>query len=499
MHFIFRKKECICITLLLTLPWLNPFAPGPMPGMVSWLVSGLAVAGLLGVWALRSGVDWPRAAAGGWLLAGVLSSGIGLVQYLGDSAALFPWVNTTPVGEAFANLRQRNQFASLVTIALAALLWWVVQPVAQRQQWAIRRGGLAVVLATLLGIGNAVSASRTGLVQLGLLVALTGLWGGWRHAGLRRVLLANGLAYGLALLLLPLLIGQSWGSGGAWARLQAGDALCSSRLTLWRNVLDLVALHPWRGWGWGRLDYAHYVNLYDGARFCDILDNAHNLPLHLAVELGVPTALALCGLLVVGLWRARPWRETDATRQLAWSVLALVGLHSLLEYPLWYGPFQIAVGMCAVLLWRTPAGFYRRNRALASILSAGAAIILIAFCSYTAWDYYRVSQVYLAPAARDPAYREDPLLQVRHTLLFQNQVQFAALFLTPLTPQNAVAQNALALDLLYFSPERKVAERVIDSALLLGDTDLAAYHLARLKAAFPQAYADWLANHPAAR
>ena len=42
------------------------------------------------------------------------------------------------------------------------------------------------------------------------------------------------------------------------------------------------------------------------------------------------------------VWRARPWRETQPLRQLAWVVLALILVHSLLEYPLWYGPFQIA-------------------------------------------------------------------------------------------------------------------------------------------------------------
>jgi O-antigen ligase len=263
---------------------------------------------------------------------------------------------------------------------------------------------------------------------------------------------------------------------------------------LWRNVLDLVALHPWRGWGWGRLDYAHYITLYDGPRFCDILDNAHNLPLHLAVELGVPVTLVLCGLLVAWVVRSRPWAETDATRRMAWTVLAVVGVHSLLEYPLWYGPFQMAVGLCVVLLWRPRVVGHIRNRPLAHISHALVATFLIAFCSYTAWDYHRTSQIYLAPASRDAAYLDDPLAQARSTWLFQNQVQFAELLTTPLTPYNAALQNRMALDLLYFSPERRVIERVIDSALLLGNGALATYHLARLKAAFPEAYAAWLAG-----
>ena len=350
--------------LLLALPWLNPFAPGPMAALLPWLVALVSVAGLLGVQAYRSrtGFSWANVAACGWLLAGVLSSAIGIIQYFGLSPAVAPWINTTPLGEAFANLRQRNQFASLIHIALAALLWWAVQV-----RPAVSQRNLGVALAILLGIGNAVSSSRTGLVQTALVVALAALWGGWRDPAVRRVLLAFVLAYGLGLRVLPNLVGLDT---GAWARLREGDALCSSRLTLWHNVLTLIAQHPWTGWGWGELDYAHYIHLYDGPRFCDILDNAHNLPLHLAVELGVPVAVAACGLLAWCVVRAKPWAETDATRRMAWTVLAVVGLHSLLEYPLWYGPFQIAVGMCVILLWRGTSDSYIRNKPLAHILPA---------------------------------------------------------------------------------------------------------------------------------
>ena len=34
----------------------------------------------------------------------------------------------------------------------------------------------------------------------------------------------------------------------------------------------------------------------------------------------------------------------------AWSVLALILMHSLVEYPLWYGPFQMAFGLALGLL-----------------------------------------------------------------------------------------------------------------------------------------------------
>ena len=53
------------------------------------------------------------------------------------------------------------------------------------------------------------------------------------------------------------------------------------------------------------------MTLYPSARFCDILDNAHNLPLHLAVELGLPAALLLCGTALWLTLQRKPWREAD--------------------------------------------------------------------------------------------------------------------------------------------------------------------------------------------
>ena len=282
---------------------------------------------------------------------------MGLLQYFGMAAALEPWIRQGTYGEAFANLRQRNQFASLTNMALVALTWLATHgrtAVARNRLSRLlqTRGELLVLLAAaLLAIGNAASSSRTGLMQLILLCGLCWLWGGWRQLAVRRVFLVAVVVYAASTLLLPWLAGFDPFDRGMFARLRDGDGICESRRALWSNVLDLIALKPWLGWGWGELDYAHYMTLFDSVRFCAILDNAHNLPLHLAVELGVPVAVLACGGILVWAWRRKPWQEADPTRQMAWGVLAVIGLHSLLEYPLWYGPFQMAAGLCVMLLW----------------------------------------------------------------------------------------------------------------------------------------------------
>lgn len=557
------------LLLCLTLPWLNPFAPGPSPGVVPWLVTMAAVVGLRlllptawprPVWAgvaaalaalllLRSvasaGQDLLAVAAlltvlmgaavgrqaahrprlftlllAGWLLAGSISSGMALLQYTGLADALWPWVNRTGVGEAFANLRQRNQFATLTSIALVAMLMAVAryrtaQGGSQRANQATvavswRAVGLAtgtVLLALLLAVGNATSASRTGLAQWGLLALLFALWGAWRLPAVRGLLLLALAGYALAVWALPLLIGEAPGSRGLLARLAVdgtGPPSCTSRRALWANVLELIALKPWQGWGWGGLDRAHYLTLYSGERFCDILDNAHNLPLHLAVELGVPVALGLCGAFAWVVLAARPWRAADPVRQLGWGVLAVLGLHSALEYPLWYGPFALALGLALGLVWpgAPPAapvgpdgGNFMPNQRQALVKSGSVAMVFALFLGWVSWDYWRIGQVYLAPERRHPAYQANPLAQVRGTLWFQDPVQFAELTLTPLTRANAAQVARQADALLTYSPEVRVIEKRIEAAALLGDDAEALRHMARYQAAFPDAYARWAANN----
>jgi hypothetical protein len=257
-------------------------------------------------------------------------------------------------------------------------------------------------------------------------------------------------------------------------------------------VLELIAQKPWLGWGWGELKFAHFMHAYDGPRFADILDNAHNLPLHLAVELGLPAALLLCGTPLVPVLRARPWGRLNPTQQLGLSVLSVLVLHSLLEYPLWYGPFQLAVVLAVGLLCGRSAVQWRPARMLgvsrARVLAASAAVLL-AGTAYAAWDYWRISQLYLAPAQRVAAWRDDTYRKVGDSVLFQREVRFAMVTTTPVAPHNAEAMYAAALQALHFSPEPKVLEVLLAGAALTGrEGEFTAHMRRQWLAAYPDTY-----------
>ena len=443
-----------------------------------------------------------RALAWGVLAAAVINAVIGLLQYYSLAEALLPWVTSPTVGRAWGTLRQRNQFATLISLGLVAALWLYATRKSQRNP--VLMGGVGVLLL----VATAASGSRTGLMQI-VLIAGGASFVAWRQRRTERPSGTFCLPHPLALLsMLPLYFAANWllprlASGGNGNVLASAGALVQrldpaalggdSRVTLWGNVLSLIAQRPLTGWGWGELSFAHFATLYNGPRFPVILDNAHNLPLHLAVELGIPAAVLICGGFLWMVGAAKPWRERDPLRLMAWGLLGVILLHSLLEYPLWYGPFQLVFGLCLGILW--PAS-PKRSKATSRKLATFAAAAWIALIGYAAWDYTRISQIYLPREARLPAYRDDTLAKVQGSWLFSRQVDFAELTLTAVTPANAAHMHALAGRVLHFSPEPRVIMKLIESAELLG-RDAEAQALAeRFRVAFPAAFARWLDNRP---
>ena len=440
-----------------------------------------------------------RIVALAWLVAASANAVLGLLQYFDMSQHWAPWVNQPGLGAAFGNLRQRNQFATLCTMGLAAWGWWVAQPEFRARR---HRAGVAAALAVVLISAVAASGSRTGFVQLMVLAVLAASWSRvlGRNASTKALQLAA-IAVGIyvvAALALPHWAGVALGAFDRWPE---SSAQCASRLNLWRNVLYLIAQKPLWGWGWGELGYAHFITLYDapwaGLRFCELLDNAHNLPLHLAVELGLPVALLSSAVVLVWIGRQKPLQEQRPERQLAWAVLAVIGVHSLLEYPLWYAQFQVA---SLLSLWTLHA--FPRTTAAANgsspaatrwglpALAAGLFIGLT--CAVAAWSYWRVSQPYLPPEERAPQYREQSWAQLRQVWMFSNQVDFAQLAVTPVTPSNAAYMQTLATDLLHFSPESMVVQKLLQSAQVQGNEADVEFYAKRFQAAYPADYDRWV-------
>lgn len=461
---------------LMVLPWLAPWSPSPQPNTVPLLISWAGIGWLLVLGQRIQPLDIARA----WAWAALISSAMGLVQYFGAADAFSPWLHVSELGEANANLRQRNQLATLLAIGMLSVLWWQANGLKTRH---------ALWMLALLAIGNAATTSRTGLLHM-LLVTAWAVWGALRNRDNAprfspRLALGALAVYLLANWGLPWLLTTLSGQNVVDAMTRMGhNEGCGSRRVLWANVLQLISQKPWTGWGWDELKYAHYITAYAGGpekRFCDILGNAHNLPLHLAVTLGIPVTIAVAVGLLVAFTGLRPRWRRSSEHGLAWSVVAAIGLHSLLEFPLWYGPFQMAVLLCGVLLVApvlpVKAPFSHGLRWLGGLILATVCIV--------GADYARARQIYLPAQQRGLMWRDDPLGAARSSWFFKRSATFAELTMTPVTADNApwVLDNSLAM--LHYSPEPKVVRQLILSAHLLGRQDLVTLHTAKWRAAFP--------------
>jgi O-antigen ligase len=377
-----------------------------------------------------------RLMAWGWLLAGICNGVLGLIQYFGYTAEA--------LGIAFGFLRQRNNFATLCNIALIALIYlW------HQKQFSFPYGKwLAAASGLLLAAALAATTSRAGLLGLAAIAILT-----LTQKKLRKTALFAILGYCLYALVLPIVSGSGESIFARVSHTIQNEQFQDSRTVMWHNTLAVILQHPMLGVGWREIDRSlHLTDFGSAARFPGQVDNAHNLPLQFAAELGIPfTALWLLAFswLVI---RNKPWQTRSPEVLLGWCVLLVIGIHSLLEYPLWYAPFQVATGMAAGLVFtqKNPLN----NTSVSDTWRGLAGISLIVFSSYAAYDFNRVRQLFIPSSGRAGA---------ESSWLFAAQVRYAKLSTMTKTAGNAAEVYALAQEVFHFSAEPWVLKVMIES------------------------------------
>ncbi|OYV40920.1 MAG: O-antigen polymerase [Thiomonas sp. 20-64-5] len=385
------------------------------------LIAGLGNAAARRQTAAACGAEhpWLDVAAAGLLLQGLIQVAFGLVQFaLWQIPALATWlaahlplytdiISYPSTGRVFGNLRQPNHYATAVALGLAGLAWWAP------------RLRVSAVWAAVIGMSWAlvVCGSRTGMVQavvaaVLVLIAVRGAWRSPRWSAL----VAVPVLYALWWLALREADHLGWISFLDAVTRQI-DQPVNARALIWRNAWQVFEHLPWFGAGWGQLGWGlQHAALHHALRPLplDNIDNAHDLILQLLAETGLVGTVPVAAVALVWLWRgARAWMQRgraapDGPPPLpltAWMGVAFLGLHSLVEYPLWYLYFLwvfafLAGWMDGFDLQRAkaqaqgarPARAHTLPRAAA--LSAGAlAILLIAKAGY---DYSITNDAYSA-------------------------------------------------------------------------------------------------------
>ncbi len=264
-------------------------------------------------------------AARGWLAPVLAANGgvlavYGLGTHLTGSFTILwfdKWIYQDVVTASFVN---RNAWCVYAGLAAAAALLCAEGsgPGRARLGWG--------TLAAVILMAAVLSESRWGLVAV--LLGLGVLWLTSRRIG-RLPGPALGLA-GLAAAPLGLaLLGQSRFLGRLDPAVLPGDL----RWPLYRVTVDAIAAHPWTGHGLGSFPDL-YARIRDQSLSDALVWQAHSVPLELALDLGLPAALALMGafvLLTWGAWR-RARQDGDPVARLAVAAGVMGGVHALLDF-----------------------------------------------------------------------------------------------------------------------------------------------------------------------
>ncbi|CAM4318422.1 hypothetical protein COAQ111491_16960 [Comamonas aquatilis] len=485
----------IAFIFILPLPWLWPISFGPWAEAIPWLFSLAVAAIIMVVWPVsEDNVTTDIATA--FAIGAVISVFPEIIQYFGLSSLeiFWPWIRDTAPGVSIGNIGQPNQQATLLAIGLISTYWI----------YCHRRISLPAFLAasTLISIGIALSASRTGALYLLCVPFIS--W--WIFKSDKKIFFCYIFAcfffYVLTSLAAPY-IANSIGIENAksvFIRIIGIGSSCESRSILWGNVIELISQKPWQGWGWNNLRYAQYITDFESPRLCSVLGNAHNIPLHFAVTLGIPITIFICSIAIYFFIKLTPWKETNPKKRYLWAVLIPIGIHSMLEFPLWYGPFQIISAICIYLIIKqktNPIGF-KKNTAIRYCVS----VSVMALSLWVFIDYQRVTQVYLPPDLRVEELKTDSSLEKSiiyssKTIFFSDQSNFATVIFINPDKNNSLIINKLANNLLHFSPEPRVIKRLLESALIIGDTDQYNLHKKRFEITYPKEYLKWLESESA--
>lgn len=491
----------LCAALILMAFAGSTYWANQIFGMSALLIGGIACH--LGV-RLRQSLSGLVCLIGAILFASVVNACEGLLQWFGLVSSLWPWVvEPERRGVAFGAFRQLNLFSSFLCIGVICAIWLLhLRKLSEPLVW---------FLASILVLGVAASGSRTGGIELLALVMLAWVYRQQQTAAVTRVMIGQFFIFCAATMLLPF-AAELHGFEFATSLSRAGQSSQYSRLTLWSNAIDMIAARPWGGWGWAEIGYAHYTANF-GIRFGELVGNAHNLPLQIAVEFGLPTSIFVISITLWSVFKGRPWLvatgadlATDSgleNRSFAWAILLiLVGIHSMLEFPLWYVGFIFLVGFAIGFLLPTmpETSLVNEDVKYSTTPAYLSAVIVVTLSTIGLLQYQQVLQISKAPFG-DILALKSAVANANNAWLFRGILDYHELGLIALTAENAAATNAKAMKLLHYYPGPLVAGTLIVSNWHLGKTAEVQYHEELFCRAFPLEYSKWLQiyiNHPLA-
>ena len=230
------------------------------------------------------------------------------------------------------------------------------------------------------------------------------------------------------------------------------------RRHLWRESTLIFAQFPLLGAGFGQFAFQHLqlaAELRNPA-ISGLYNNAHNLVMQIAAEAGSAGLIVLLGTLGLWVWHSAV-RGAQFTLYHWWgyAILAVIGIHSMLEYPLWYGYF---IGIAAVMLGMLEITTYRlelRNVGRASValmLLLGALSLLQVMQGYKRLENAMTLRAMAATERGLIPRVQEELLAAQRTVLLSSYAEMFIATTMEISPEHLEQKIALNESSLHFVP-----------------------------------------------
>lgn len=426
-----------------------------------------------------------------WTLAGgILSAAVGLLQHF-HPAGMPAYLVMAKIGPGvYGNLGQANHYATYLTVALACALYLHARG---------RLGaGWMIGCAALLLPPLALSGSRSIWLYFGALVSFAVLLHKVDRGMESRKLVnaALGLSAGFVVahwvVSLPFAAPPASAPAVVTSAERVFDAATGMgpRLQLWRDAWRMFIDAPVLGAGFGHFAWHHFDSVAAGVSTdARVYKHAHNLVAHLMAETGAVGVAAVAAPLLAWLAGLRSVRI-----DLEWfwllALLVIFGIHSVLEFPLWYAYF---LGIAALLLGIGSERSLEWRHPMVMRMGVGLAILVGCLNLVAVVSPYREFErlVFLpersaARPADDAAFASAIVGLYREPLLVP-YVELAIAFGAPVDEGHLAEKVALVRRAVHFAPVTEVAYRYALLLALAGEHEPALRQLGKALRVFPQA------------
>ena len=381
----------------------------------------------------------------------------------------------------FGNIHQTNHLAAYLAMGLAAALYCRMRSqIGSIVHWMV---------SSVLVCGLVLTGQRSSLVELCMLLLSTLL--AWRTLpGRRRMLLQSSsfllvLFAALYFLLMPLMV-----DGEAHLYQPLNTLETDLRWDLWRQAWMMFNAHPWLGVGFSQF-WAAGLEQLDVLPGNTIFSHPHNLLVALFAETGcIGALLTLIPIMAWGL-RTRLTPHSDI-EWLGWTQLWIIGVHSMIEFPLWYTYWLIIACFWLGFLDKSSLRVTFRNpRLIAAFLVLMMAIPLM----NSGFAFQKlVSLAYMpTPNGEDEItfkeYRAGSIVNLSNHWLLQREASYRiAVSLMDASPDHIDDKISFNEKVIKTIPAPMVVSNQVILLVLKGNIDDAVHLLARSRKFFPAQY-----------